>query len=184
VQARCPRDGVDTPYFWIVRDGRLIQESRLRSTWPILGVSWEDAQAYCRWRTARDGRAVGLPGEVEWERAVRGADGRSFPWGDGFSWGWTTGGRREDVADEPQPRPVGTTPTDVSPFGVLDLGGNMREWCAGAADDLFDGGRPCRGGGWTATSAALYRGANRSALESFMAKGDVGLRLRAAPRPR
>ncbi|MFB6350823.1 MAG: formylglycine-generating enzyme family protein, partial [Bradymonadaceae bacterium] len=47
---------------------------------PVFGVRWDDARAYARWRSERDGRAWRLPTEFEWEKAARGVDGREYPW--------------------------------------------------------------------------------------------------------
>ncbi len=60
---------------------------------PVAGVSWDDAVAFCRWRSGIEGREVRLPTEGEWERAARGADGRAYPWGDGFRWDRLVGAR-------------------------------------------------------------------------------------------
>ncbi|MEM7261287.1 MAG: SUMF1/EgtB/PvdO family nonheme iron enzyme, partial [Planctomycetota bacterium] len=53
-----------------------------RARWPIFSVTYDDAEAYCAWRSERDGRQYGLPTDEEWEKAARGTDGRLFPWGD------------------------------------------------------------------------------------------------------
>ena len=56
------------------------------ASWPITAISREDANAYARWRSERDGRACRLPTEEEWEKAARGGDGRIWPWGDRFDY--------------------------------------------------------------------------------------------------
>ena len=80
VSALCPRQQGEP--LWHVRNGQVVERTRLADDWPALGVSWEDAQTYCRWRSGIEDRPVTLPTEAEWERAARGADGRAFPWGD------------------------------------------------------------------------------------------------------
>jgi serine/threonine-protein kinase len=95
---------------------------------PAYLVDWFDAVAYCRWRATREGTAIRLPTEVEWEKAARGTDGRFFPWGDRFDPTFCL--MRESRPHTPQPEPTGTFPTDESPYGVRDLAGVMREWVA------------------------------------------------------
>lgn len=95
---------------------------------PIAFVDWYDARAYCRWRAQRDGAAIRLPAEAEWEKAARGTDGRVYPWGDRFD--PTFCHMRESRPYAPEPEPVGGFPNDESPYGVRDLAGGIREWVA------------------------------------------------------
>ncbi len=93
---------------------------------PVILIDWFDAAAYCRWRSEVEGMTIRLPTELEWEKAARGADGRAHPWGDHFDPTFCL--MRASRPFLPQAEPVGTFPTDVSPYGVRDLGGGMREW--------------------------------------------------------
>jgi formylglycine-generating enzyme required for sulfatase activity len=89
---------------------------------PVVGVSWDDTQAYCRWLSQRTGQIYRLPTEAEWEKAARGGlDSRIYPWGDQF---------KADLCNNNR---IMTTPVDQysqgqSPYGCYDLVGNVREW--------------------------------------------------------
>ena len=97
---------------------------------PVIKVSPEDAEAYCRWLTRATGAAHRLPTEEEWERAARGADGRIFPWGPHFLEKFC---RMQRSRPEPaagtlgSPDPVGRFLADRSVFGVEDMAGNVSE---------------------------------------------------------
>jgi len=113
---------------------------------PTFGVGIEDAQAYCRWLSELTGRAFRLPTSLEWERAARGADGRYFPWGNYHSRGYANlvyPGKRSQLA------PCGSHAFDVSPFGVYDLLGSVRELCSDVVH--VDGRRSLRGQAWYVT---------------------------------
>ena len=93
-------------------------------------VSWYEAMAFCRWLSDRLGYEVRLPTEFEWEKAARGEDGREYPWGGSYRAGFANiyerGGGATFLA---QTIAVGLYPHAASPYGVLDLAGNVWEWC-------------------------------------------------------
>jgi hypothetical protein len=118
---------------------------------PADNVSWYDAVAYCRWASARLGFEVRLPSEAEWQQAATGGQrGNTHPWGSDW---------REGCANTWEGRLSRTTaaglyPAGASGQGVLDLAGNVWEWCLNAYDDPHrtqvgtDARRVVRGGSW------------------------------------
>lgn len=112
--------GAQPPEFW--RGG---QVPRGRERHPVTNVSWFEAQAYCAWLGEKISQPVGLPSEAEWEKAARGnQDARAYPWGET----WADFRANTSELGLGETTPVGFFPAGASPFGVLDLAGNVREW--------------------------------------------------------
>lgn len=150
------RAGRKEPRYW--RDDRYNQPNA-----PVVGVTWYEAEAYCRWLSIKKGRDCRLPTEAMWEKAARGGlspaggsqegTARRFPWGDDFGVEYTNiwaGGSY-------QPTAVGVYPLGASPYGAQDMSGNAWEWVADWAGPYQEPHAPPeigdfrvrRGGAWT-----------------------------------
>jgi serine/threonine protein kinase/formylglycine-generating enzyme required for sulfatase activity len=162
--ARAPRTAHGGPALWPAGpDGvpripeRDAQGSLWHPEWPVVGVSCEDAEAYCAWRGQVTQQRHRLPTEVEWEKAARGADGRLFPWGDAFEATFCHMGISRSGA--PARGPGGQFPADRSPYGVEDLAGGVTEWTSSWLDEGARQ-RVIKGGNW-ASSPTECRAASR-----------------------
>lgn len=141
----CPQHEVPLPSFFLGKypvtnqeyaeflDQEPKQDEPLRAGWslrqppadkllhPVVGVSWLDAQAYCRWLSEQTGKGYRLPTEAEWEKAARGGDGRLYPWGEE----WLDGACHVNGQDTAA---VNTYEAHANPYGCVDMLGNVQEW--------------------------------------------------------
>jgi formylglycine-generating enzyme required for sulfatase activity len=153
---------------------------------PVVCVSWIDAMKYCKWLSRKKGLTFRLPTEAQWEKAARGSDRRKYPWGDqdpdeilaNFNF------KIEKTA------PVDSNPKGASPYGLLDMAGNVWEWCMDWYDENYyksspdrnpaspDSGtsRVVRGGCWSYDAGYLRCAARGDGRPSFR-YDYVGFRL-------
>lgn len=129
---------------------------------PVVGVSWYEAMAYCRWLSEVTGEKVILPTEAQWQRAAQGDDGRDYPWGEE----WDASLCNNNVGK----RGIGKTTAVTtyqgkgdSPFGVVDMSGNVWEWCLTDYENRTDkihiisAHRVLRGGSWDDGKSGDFR---------------------------
>jgi len=152
-------------------------EWKWQDTHPIVNVTWDDAAAYAQWAGAA------LPTEAQWEKAARGPDGRLYPWGNDWD-------GAKCVSNTQSTKPVGGMPADASPYGCLDMAGNVWEWCA----DWYEGYyyrnatsrnptgpatgtmRVLRGGSWNYTRPDIFRAALRDRFTPSYRYNNYGFR--------
>jgi formylglycine-generating enzyme required for sulfatase activity len=145
---------------------------------PVVNVSWNDAMAYCQWlndlqrNELPSGVVLRLPSEAEWEKAARGTDGLTYPWGNTFD----KNKCNVDEGGKNDTTPVGAySPQGDSPYGAADMAGNVWEWTHslfkrypyeaddGREDENVSGDHVLRGGSFIGTdqlarAASRYRG--------------------------
>jgi len=139
--------------------------------YPIVAVSQTEALAYCAWLSGKIGRRCGLPTEEQWEKAARGPDGRTYPWGETRPRPEIHWQKRFPVGPETwlfsllvkprrawaragwywrsgMPVPVGVVPQNVSPYGCRDMAGNIWEWTTSVYNPRWPEFHVVKGGSW------------------------------------
>ncbi len=154
---------------------------------PMVNVSWQEARNYCKWAGGD------LPTEAQWEKAARGTDGREFPWGQAFdpSRLWRSTAHEADALST---IPVGKFPSGASPYGCLDIVGNVWQWCLDWSGPNYSGQpdrnptgpdtgeyRVLRGGSWNWNKPDLFRCAFHHGDDPIIHISDVGFRLASRP---
>ncbi|MCU0285786.1 MAG: SUMF1/EgtB/PvdO family nonheme iron enzyme [Acidobacteria bacterium] len=107
---------------------------------PVVGVSWYEAYAYAQWLSGKTGNDYRLPTEAQWEKAARGSRGFQYPWGNDFD----KDKCNSDECGLGRTSPVGIFPDGKSPYGCLDMAGNVWEWCADWYEENYYKGSPAR----------------------------------------
>jgi formylglycine-generating enzyme required for sulfatase activity len=156
---------------------------------PVARVSWEDADAYCKWLSKKLDCQIQLPTEAQWEYAARGTDRRIYPWEDEVD---PNKANYNDTGINTT-SPVGCFPSGNSPYGLSDMAGNVWEWCYDrygeyTADAVTDpvatdncSGRVLRGGSWY-YFARFCRTANRNYNSPINRNYYHGFRLVRSPK--
>ena len=147
-------------------------------------INWYEAVAFTRWLSAQLGYDITLPTEQQWEKAARGTDGRKYPWGEGYNAG-DANIEVYSAGDDnlQQTTAVGMYPHRGSPYGVMDMLGNIWEWCLNQYDEPMQldsfrtpNDRMLRGGSWDSDDVRT-RCSSRKWSYPFTRLDEIGFRV-------
>ena len=144
-----------------------------REDHPVVLVTHADASAYAAWLTQQTGRRWRLPTEREWEKAVRGTEGRIFPWGDD----WDPARLNTNDQGPFDTTPVGSYPDGAGAFGLLDGAGEVFEWTGTAASAGSTERYVVKGGSWDDSGCGVCRPAARHTRPANLKHILIGFRL-------
>jgi formylglycine-generating enzyme required for sulfatase activity/predicted MPP superfamily phosphohydrolase len=182
-----------TPEGWQwQKDGEIIEPEYWHDrkwngpNFPVVGVSWYEAAAYAGWLSQKTGEKYILPTEAQWEKAARGTKGLIYPWGNEFDKNLCN----YDECGLGRTSPVGIFPGGESPYGCVDMAGNVWEWCGDWYDSYYSKSCPkenpqgpstgsrrvLRGGGW-GHDAWGCRAASRGCRRPAARGAGIGFRL-------
>ena len=125
---------------------------------PVVGVSWYEAMAFCQWLSEKTGEAITLPTDEQWQYAAAGDEARIYPWGN--TWDCTHCNNSVRPCDSDATTPVSQFEgRGDSPFGVVDMAGNVWEWCLSKApnSNKEDADRVLRGASWDDLDEEAFR---------------------------
>jgi formylglycine-generating enzyme required for sulfatase activity len=173
------KKNISGPFYWHERKWNC-------PNFPVVGVSWYEASAYAKWLSRKTVNSYCLPTEVQWEKAARGSGGFLYPWGDE----WDRNRCNSEECGLNRTSPVGIFPIGASPYGCMDMAGNVWEWCAdwfnknyyiespgSNPQGPFDGSnRVIRGGSWIDDSGGC-RAAGRDWIHPTSHGTFLGFRL-------
>jgi eukaryotic-like serine/threonine-protein kinase len=190
--AKCIKEGGGCvlPYFSNSKTRASYYSDPQYANYPVIFLNWGAAQSYCTWAGRR------LPTEAEWEKAARGTDGRKYPWGND----WDAAKLNSSEKGPGDTSAVGSYPAGASPYGALDMAGNVWEWVADwylMSENYYttspsrnptgppsggDGGdnRVIRGGSWHDTPVGA-RTAGRNYIGSTYVVNNIGFRCSRSP---
>lgn len=157
-------------------EGKLLDE-RLSLDYPVVGITPAAAKAYCEWLSGQVGRTVRLPTSDEWEKAARGVDGRTYPWGYDYDPSANLALTQDNAKGKgkyPLMAPPGSFMRDVSVYNAYDMAGNVREMTSSTFPDDETGAVQVKGG--SASTPSSFLPCSHVSKAGTVAPSDVGFR--------